>query len=192
MNAMAQKITNPVYRDHMHAIRCALSVSAGAMGHAIAKWQTEYQAGWRTSCAGPDLSKTERFTQDCMTRHLLHSALSQSQWAVLVVRFAPSLTHQERLVADRSELDEMSAALDDLMAQLEHPITPDFTGWCLLRWARRMPPGRGAWAEWEGRTDQSLRTLHRRCADTYYALNAFENAAKTDASGLLRTAELIA
>lgn len=162
------------------------------MGHQVAKWQTEYQAGWRVSQIGPDMTKAERFAQDCMTRHLLHAKLSRPQWATLVARFAPPLAHRGKPVADRSEFDEMGAALDRLMADLEHAITPEFTGWCLLRWARRMPPGRGAWIEWEGRTDVSLRTLHRRAADTYYALNAIENDAKLAASELLRGAELIA
>lgn len=183
---------DPVYQDHIHAIRCALSVSASAMGHQVAKWQNEYQAGWRVSSQfGSDMTRNERFIQDCMTRHLLHDSLSREQWAVLVTRFAPPLHNKGRAVADRHEFDDMAASLDCLMAMLDHPISTEFTGWCLIRWARRMPPGRGAWLEWEGRTDQSIRTLHRRCADTYKALNHCEDGAKTHANDLLKSALLI-
>lgn len=192
MNAIAQ-LVEPVYLDHVHAIRCALSVSAAAMGHQVSEWQRKYKAGWRVSSAfGGDLTRNERFVQDCMTRLLLHSNLSREQWAVLVARFSPAMHHSGRSVADRHEVAEMSEALDCIMENLAHSVSTEFTGWCLLRWANRMPPGRGAWAEWDGRTAESQRTLHRRCADTYKALNETERAAKLRAIYLLKAAELIA
>ncbi len=182
---------DPVYRDHISAIRCALNVSAKSMGHAVSKWQNDYQAGWRVSGSGQDMTRNERFTQDCMTRHLLHSSLSREQWAVLVIRFAPALSFRGKVVADRSEIEEMGAALDCVMALIDHAVSEEFSGWCLLRWARRMPPGRGAWAEWEGQTDQSIRTLHRRCAELYEHANILEGSAKAASADALRGAGLI-
>lgn len=188
-----QTIVEPVYLDHVHAIRCALSVSAAAMGHQVSEWQRKYRAGWRVSSAfGGDLSRNERFVQDCMTRHLLHERLRGDQWSILVVRFSPPLHHNGRACADQHEFAEMATALDSLMGDLNQSISAEFTGWCLLRWSRRMPPGRGAWAEWEGRTDESQRTLHRRCADTYNTLNDIESSAKLRALDLLKAAGLIA
>jgi len=162
----APLLIEPVYKDHIHAIRCALSVSAGAMGYIAARWQQDYQAGYRVHSVGSDMTRAERFTQDCMTRQLLHHHLSCEHWAVLVVRFAPPLNTRGTL--DESEVEEMRRALKTLLELLEHPITPEFTRWCLLRWAQRMPAGRGKWAEWEGRTSVSMPTLHRRCADSVY------------------------
>lgn len=186
-----QTVIDPIYRDHIGAIRCALNVSAKSMGHAISKWQHECVSGYRVSTIGPDMSRNDRFTQDCMTRHLLHGTLSREQWAVLVVRFAPSLSFAGATVADPGELAEMAAALDVCMSVVPATVSEEFTGWCLLRWARRMPPGRGAWAEWEGRTDESIRTLHRRCADIYDGVNRVEDAAKGLARDVLQKAKLI-
>lgn len=192
MMSAAVQLIDPVYKDHIHAIRCALSVSAKAMGHISAKWQREYQAGYRISSIEPDMSRAERFTQDCMTRHLLHQSLSWGQWAVLTIRFAPPLQSQGRTIADSSELEEMQSALEQLLGLMEHPLGKEFSGWCLLRWARRMPAGRGKWSEWEGRLDVSMPTLRRRCAEAVYKpMATLESSAIEDAREILLQGGLI-
>jgi len=188
----APLLVDTVYKDHIHAIRCALSVSAKAMGHVAAKWQRDYQAGYRVSSAGPDMSRAERFTQDCMTRLLLHRNLSREHWAVLVIRFAPPLQAQGRAVGDQSEVGEMEEAMRICLAHLTHPVSQEFTGWCLLRWSQRMPAGRGKWVEWEGKTSLSLRTLHRYSSENIYKpMVTLENAAIARAKDLLEQAALI-
>jgi len=192
MTNAAVQLVDPIYKNHIHAIRCALSVSAKAMGHVAAKWQRDYQAGYRISSIGPDMSRAERFSQDCMTRHLLHSKLSREQWAILIVRYAPPLEAQGRPIADQSEIEEMQSALAALMSSIEHSVSKEFSGWCLLRWARRMPAGRGKWAEWEGRTNVSMPTLHRRCNHSIYKpMIAMEHGALERAKSILIEAALI-
>lgn len=188
----AKVMVEPVYSDHVQAIRCALNVSAKALGHATASWQHQVATGYRVSSIGPDLSNSERFVQDCMTRHLLHSNLSEREWSVLVVRFAPRLSFDGNVVCDKSELDEMKLALRIFIGAMPTDVSQEFTGWCAMRWAGRFPAGRGVWAEWEGETKESLRTLHRRCAEIYKAANEIENAAKEFAKCLLQASGLIA
>lgn len=188
---IATSIVEPVYRDHIHAIRCALSVSAQAFGNKPAKWQSDYQAGYRVSSIGPNLTRQERFQQDCMTRHLLHVNLSPVEWSVIVIRFAPATHFQGRAIADSAEVAELETAFLTAAAHMPCDLGEMFAGWCLMRWARRLPAGRGEWKEWYGKNDLSERTIRQRGYDIYKEANQIEDAAKRRVEQLCKEAGLI-
>lgn len=190
MTAAQNLAVDPVYRDHISAIRCALNVSAKSMGHAVSKWQNDYQSGWRVSSSGNDMSRNERFVQDCMTRHLLHSNMTPEEWAVLVIRFAPATHFHGKPVADAAEFAEMERAFTTAAAAMPSDLGQMFTGWCLMRWARRMPAGRGQWQEWYGKTDLGERTIRQRGYDIYKVANHIEAKAKQRAEQLCKAAQL--
>ena len=164
MNAV-QLLIDPTYNDHIHAIRCALNVSATAMGHSTSKWQQECVSGYRVSSIGSEMSKMERFQQDCLTRHMLRRQLSLEQWSVLYVRFAPRLIDNERSKSDASEFREMSDAVNECMGLLDGIADENFTEECLMRWSSRILVEKGSRDRWAEKMGVTARTVNTRKAE---------------------------
>ncbi len=80
------------YRDEQHAAVRAMSVDAVSTG-ASSSWQKQYSPGFvESETARPadcdSLNKIDRLLQDSMTRSLIHKAVTEPQWLVLVALYS--------------------------------------------------------------------------------------------------------
>lgn len=151
---------NSPYRSTMQALKAALSVGAASM-YKAASWQNQVGTGYREHNPwSNDLSKLESFQQACMTFGLLHNNMPPHLWAVLVVKHAPALSRDGRLVADKTEVDFVNGAC--LVAAGHLPIDRvRFARWAVAYWARRLPPTDDQWAYWKDKDCGGVSTLRR-------------------------------
>jgi hypothetical protein len=134
------------YRDHIAAIRAALNVDARSL-YKPSGWQALATIGYREELppAPGELSKLDRFQQDCLTYAALNHRMPAAQWAVLIVWHSLRITDPKE---QRTELDRLRWAT---WTAAGHTGCDDveFSRWAALKWGGKLGKGDG-WARWEG------------------------------------------
>jgi hypothetical protein len=115
-----------IYRDEDHAVRRAMSVDLLAAPTPPA-WQKHHRPGFvehesARPTSGPGMSRNEMHTQDCMTRALIHDALTRRQWLVMTALYA---------VHD----NERISACEELVRLVETPADALFRCMVVGAWA---------------------------------------------------------
>lgn len=123
------------YLDHLAAIRAALNVDARSL-YRPAGWQAQAMIGYRELMAPSygDLSRLERFQQDCMTYAFLNDRLPAAQWAVIIVRHSLRITDPRE---QRVELDRLRWAVWTAAGHTGYPRA-DFARWATLKWGGKL------------------------------------------------------
>ncbi|MEH6565577.1 MAG: hypothetical protein V7756_09670 [Halopseudomonas sp.] len=137
-----------IYRDAGHCIARVMSIETND-GTAKSGWQMRYQAGFpETRGEGSGLSAEERFTQDAMTRGMLHRELTDLQWNVLVAKYS---------INDL----EVAEAVRWLIPRVESPAHRLFVTKAVTAWAvpKRLPEAFYVLHSWDadGTPESTLR-----------------------------------
>lgn len=177
---------NAPYQSTMQAVKAAISVGASSM-YKPSSWQALAGSGYRESSLRGDLSKMELFQQACMTHGLLHNGMPPHLWAVLIIKHAPALSRDGRIVADKEEIDRMKMACLVAAGYLNCDRV-EFARWAVAHWGHRLPKSRAQWSYWDGRECGAISTLKRVYSRIVKpSLIDMERAAMMVADDLLKT-----
>lgn len=185
------------YRDHIQAIRAALNVEARSL-YKPARWQALAKIGYREAPAGRsgDLTRQERFEQDCMTHAFLRGRLPPVQWATLVVRHAilpqrvPDLRDREGTERYLYEFRRLKVAVIVVAGHLDYPDAA-FARWAVANWGGKLDRVRARWDRWVDH-DLAIKTLKGHYGSRIKPeLEALLQAAEGNAHRLLGDAGVI-
>lgn len=150
-------MTKP-YIDARSAIKAALNVDARSL-YKPASWQAMAAIGYREELpfsSSDDLTREERFQQDCMTLAFINDFLPANHWAILVTWY------QLKTVVGSSELDRLRWGVWVTAGNLDYPDVK-FARWAVANWAGRLDGIRGRWDSWAD-AELSIRTLKEHYA----------------------------
>lgn len=75
------------YRDEVQAVKRAINCGVGRP--VSSKWQQQYSSGYREShLAGEPMTAMDRLLADSVTHSLLHTALAENHYWVLVLKYS--------------------------------------------------------------------------------------------------------
>ncbi len=149
-----------VYRDTAQAIARVMSIET-IDGTAKSSWQEQYESGWpELRERGCGLSRTERLTQDCVTRKILHEGLGRQSvmWHALVAKYS---------INDH----EVCESVRWLVPRIESPAHHLFKMKCCAAWA--IPRKRG--------TD-GAKTSRRGLPEAFYELHTWDSNGTPDST----------
>lgn len=177
----------PPYRDAHSAILSALNVDARSL-YKPASWQALAMIGYREELptAPGDLTKLERFQQDCMTLAFLHHRMPAHLWAVIVTRYAilpanqPDPRDAEAVERYHSEFNRIKVAVLVVAGHITYDDSM-FARWAVANWAGKFEKSKARWDRWADH-DLSIRTLKRHYGEQI----------KPRLTGLLKQAEATA
>lgn len=175
------------YLDHLAAIRAALNVDARSL-YKPASWQKHVDTGYRELHLPPpgDLSRLERFEQDCLTYAFLRDRLPSVQWAVIIVRHSLRITDPQE---QRVELDRLRWAVWTAAGQVPCDDVA-LARWGVMRWGGKLAKTDTWQSRWGG-GEVAVSTLKRHYRERVAKpLDDMLAAAERNASRLLSDAGL--
>lgn len=165
-----------IYRNEQHAIIRAMAVDAISTCKP-AKWQQQYRSGYVEDLTKKHsdlerLTLTERLTQDCITRSMLHRAATMGGFCAMVAKYG----------ADEKE---RAMAVNELVALIDcDGVSNDFKKLIIWTWAS-VKIKRGFMERIVDMCEQSRRTVFRKKREILKQLDDFEKSVITDCSMIL-------